>query len=153
MKRHKLVCVVVGLGLTCSALGSAQEKGDWRAASSTARSITGDVGFSNEKISINFSGFWIAQIRALEPAEISAAFDAASDAGGSGHLYRLSIPGDKRFLHKNTLCASEDTQWVATYVAGHSLQLAFFSGSKMPVFTPDALANSTSLCGTFSYVR
>lgn len=84
---------------------------------------------------------------------MSAAFDAASDAGGGGHLYRLSIPGDKKFLHKNTICGGEDAQWVATYVAGHSLQLAFFSGSKMPVFTPDALANSASLCGTFSYVK
>jgi hypothetical protein len=153
MKRQKLLCVLVGWGLTCSVWGMAQEKGSWRAESSTAKSITGDVGFSNEKISINFSGFWIAQIRVLEPAEVSAAFDAESGAGGSGNLYRLSIPGDKRFLHKSTLCGGEDVQWAATYVVGHSLQLAFFSGSKMPVLTPDALANSTNLCGIFSYVR
>jgi hypothetical protein len=153
MKRFKALCVVVGLGVSCSALGLAQEKGGWRAASSAAKSTTGDVGFSEEKISINFAGFWIAQIRALEPAELSAAFDAASDGGGSGHLYRVSIPGDKKFLRKNTLCGGDDAQWVATYVVGHSLQLAFFSGSKMPVFTAEALASSTSLCGVFSYAK
>jgi hypothetical protein len=42
---------------------------------------------------------------------------------------------------------------MAAYVAGRTLHLAFFSGQKMPVFTPDAIANSTDLCGTFSYVR
>lgn len=134
-------------------LGAAQEKGNWRAASSTAKSITGDVTISNEKLSINFSGFPIAQIRGLEQSEVSAVLDGEGGAGGSGNLYRLSIPGGTRFLHKNTLCGSEDTQWMATYVEGHSLQLTFFSGPKMPVLTPDAIASSTDLCGTFSYVK
>ena len=153
MKRNKLLCVVVGCGLTCLVSGAAQEKGNWRAASSTAKSITGDLAFSGEKILINYSGFTVAQIRVLEPAEASAAFDTDSGAGGSGNLYRLSIPASKRFLHHNTLCGSEETQWMATYVAGHSLQLAFFSGASMPVLTPEALGNATNLCGTFSYVR
>jgi hypothetical protein len=51
------------------------------------------------------------------------------------------------------LCGGEDTQWMVTYVAGPSLHLAFFSGQKAPVLAPDAIANSTDLCGTFSYVR
>ena len=153
MKRRKLLCLLVVWGLICSVPGVAQEKGNWRATSSTAKAITGDIAFSNEKIAINFSAYWIAQIRALDPAEVIAAFDAESGTAGSGNLYRLSIPGTKRFLHKSTLCGSEDVQWAATYVAGHSLQLAFFSGSKMPVFTRDALANATNLCGSFSYVR
>jgi hypothetical protein len=152
MKRRILWAIVVPV-LACSLTGAAQEKGIWRAASSTAQSITGDVALSEDKLSINFSGFTIAQIRALEPGELSAVFEAGGVAGGSGNLYRLNIPGDKRFLHKNTLCGSEETQWMATYVAGHSLHLAFFSGQKMPVFTPDAIANTTDLCGTFSYVR
>ena len=153
MTRKFLWSVVVGLGLSCSVLGVAQEKGYWRAGSSTARSITGDVGFSSEKISINFATYWIAQIRTLTPAEISAAFGAAGDAGGNGNLYRLSIPGDKKFLHKSTLCGGADTQWVATYVNGHELQLAFFSGSKPPEMTADAMSNPTDLCGVFSYVK
>jgi len=33
------------------------------------------------------------------------------------------------------------------------LKLAFFSGPNVPEFTLNAIANSTDLCGTFSYVR
>jgi hypothetical protein len=152
MKRRIFWAIGVPV-LACSLTVAAQERGIWRAASSTAQSITGDVALSEDKLSINFSGFTIAQIRALEPGELSAVFAAEGGAGGSGNLYRLRIPGDKKFLHKNTLCGSEDTQWMVTYVAGHSLHLAFFSGPKMPVFTPDAIANTTDLCGTFSYAR
>ena len=136
--------------LVCGVSALAQEKGYWRAVSSTAQSITGDVAFSEEKISINYSGFPIAQIRSLAPGEMKAVFDAD---GGTGSLYRLNIPATKKFLHRNTMCGEEDTQWMATLVAGRSLQLAFFSGEKAPVFTPDAIANSTALCGTYSYMR
>ena len=138
--------------LLCSFPGVAQEKGYWRASSKTAQSITGDVTISEYKVAIDLSSFTIAQIRDLKPDEASAAFGEGA-TGGSGNLYRLSIPAAKRFLHKNSLCGSEDTQWMVTYVAGRDLQIAFFSGGAMPVFTADAIANSTNLCGTFSYVR
>jgi hypothetical protein len=65
----------------------------------------------------------------------------------------LDIPGATKFLHKNTLCGGEDTTWMATYASGKSLQIAFFSGAKPPVLTIDALANSTDLCGTYTYQR
>lgn len=133
---------------------AAQEKGNWRAASTTARGVTGDIAFVGQKIAINFTAFTVAQIRDLTPAEAAALFP--SDGGAApttGNLYRTSIPAEKRFLHKNTLCGSEDTQWIATLVTGHTLQLAFFSGPAMPVFTPEAMANATTLCGTYSYVR
>jgi hypothetical protein len=153
MKPEKILCIIAASVLTCCMSVAAQEKGNWRAASSTAQSITGDVALSDEKISINYSGFVIARIRGLEPGEVSAAFDADSGAGGSGSLYRLSIPASKKFMRRNTLCGTEDTQWMATYVTGRSLHLAFFSGQKAPVFTLNAITNSTDLCGTFSYVR
>ena len=151
MKQAKLFVVLAGVLLICCA-ALAQEKGYWRAQSNTARSITGDVSLSPEKIVINFSSFTIAKIRPLQPAELSALFDA-EDGGGSGNLYRLNVPAAKRFMHKNTLCGSDDTQWMATYVAGRSLYLAFFSGQKPPELTLEALANSTDHCGTFIYQR
>jgi len=153
MKRETLLRGVVGAVLVCCMTAVAQDKGNWRAASSTAKSITGDVGLSEEKVAINFSMFTIARIRGLQAAEASALFDADSSAGGSGSLYRLNIPATKTFLHHNTLCGSEDTQWMATYAVGRSLQLAFFSGQKPPVLTLEALANSSDACGTYSYVR
>jgi hypothetical protein len=131
----------------------AQEKGFWRASNSTAQSITGDVTLSDEKILINFSSFTIARIRGLEPGEVNAAFDTEGNIGGNGSLYRLSVPASKKFMRHNTLCGSEDTQWMVTYVAGRSLHLAFFSGEKSPVLTLEAIQNSSDLCGVFSYVR
>jgi hypothetical protein len=151
MKRTILLGVFAGVALVACA--TAQERGYWRAASNTARSITGDVSLSDEKLVLNFSGYTIAKIRALQPAELGAAFDADSNAGGSGNLYRLDVPATKRLVHKNTLCGTEDTKWMATYVAGRTLQLAFFSGQTVPVFKLEALSNSSDLCGTFSYVR
>ncbi len=153
MKRDKWLCAIVGSMLACCITAAAQDKGVWLAASSTTKSITGDITLSAEKISINFSVFVMARIRDLKPDEMSAAFDAESGGGGSGGLYRLSIPASKKFLHRNTLCGAEDTQWMATYVAGNSLHLAFFSGEKEPALTLDTIANSTDLCGIFSYVR
>jgi hypothetical protein len=139
--------------LICCLTTTAQETGNWRAASSTARSITGDIGVSSEKLFINFTRFTISRIRTLEPAEVSATFDTDSNSGGTGSLYRLAIPADKKFLNKSTLCGSEQTQWMAAFATGGTLKLAFFSGSTPPVFTLDAIQNSTDLCGTFTYVR
>jgi hypothetical protein len=153
MMRDSCVCAVLGSVLACCVPATAQERGNWRAANSPAQTITGDVGIGDEKMFINFSSFTIARIRDLEPGEVSSVFDADSGAGVRGSLYRLSIPGAKTFLHKHTLCGGEDTQWMATYVEGRSLHLAFFSGQKMPVFALDTIANSTDLCGRFSYAR
>jgi hypothetical protein len=153
MNRRVLPGVATSLVLACSLSSLAQDKGSWRAASSTAEAITGDIAISDAKIAINFTGFPIVQVRRIEPAEASAAFGAESGATGNGNLYRLNVPAAKRFLHHNTLCGTEDTQWMATYVQGKTLQVAFFSGSTVPVLTLDALANSTDLCATFSYVR
>lgn len=131
----------------------AQDQGDWRAAGSTAKTITGDIVLAQEKITISLTSFTIAHIRGLQTAEVSALFDAESDGAGNGSLYRLHVPSSKTFMRKNSLCGSEDTEWMVTYTVGRSLQIAFFSGQKPPVFTRDAIANSTDLCGVFSYAR
>jgi len=136
-----------------SSYSSAQQKGYWRAASSNAVSITGDIELSDTKISINFAGFTIAHIRDLSPAETSAVFAAESSGSATGNLYRLNVPASKRFLRHNSLCGSDDVQWMVTSVAERTLYVAFLSGSNTPELTPEAMANSTDLCGTFTYVR
>ena len=156
MKQLKWMGVLLAGSLYLCPLLLAQETGYWRAMSSTARSITGDVDLSREKISINESkGYWMAQIRTLAPAEQSALFGVDLNSPGSGSLYRLNLPGDKRFAHKNTLCGGEDVKWMATYSDGSRLQIAFFSSSAAPTLTQDALSNSssTALCGVFQYER
>jgi hypothetical protein len=134
-------------------LAYAQDKGNWRAASKNASAITGDIALAPERISINFLGFPMSQIRSLEPAEVTATFDLDLATPNPGALYRLSIPGSKKFLHKNSLCGADDVQWLATYVSGKTLQLALFSGEKPPVFTREAIGASTDLCGTFTYTH
>jgi hypothetical protein len=153
MRESTLLVAAAGFALACSLCCAAQEKGYWRAASHTAAAITSDITISNDNISIDFFRFPLAQIRTLGPAEVSAVFDADANGSESGTLYRLSVPASMRFLHHNTLCGSEDTQWMAAYVTGRTLQVAFFSGSDSPVFTFDAISKSPDLCGTFSYAR
>jgi hypothetical protein len=153
MRRRALFQGIAGMVVVFCMTAVAQDKGYWRASSSTAQSITGDVALSDEKIAINLVTFTMAHIRALKPEEIMALFNPDDLAGTSGSLYRVSIPASRKFLKKNSLCGSEDTQWMVTYVSGRSMKIAFFSGEKPPVFTPAAIADSTDLCGTFSYTR
>ena len=135
------------------AASEAQDKGQWGAASSNARAITGDIALSDSKVAINFLSFTISRMRGLEASEIAATFDAEGAAAGSGSLYRLIVPATTKFLHKNTLCGSDETEWMLTYGEGKTLHVAFFSGKQMPVLTREAISNSTDLCGTFSYGR
>jgi hypothetical protein len=149
----RITFAAIILALFCCLSCPAQDKGYWRAASTNARAITGDISIGDDKVFINFLAYRIAQARTLGPAEVAAAFDADVNAGGNGELYHLNIPADRRFLHHNTLCGTEETQWMATYVSGRTLQVAFFSGQNAPVLTIDALQNSTDICGTFTFSR
>ncbi|MGC1422708.1 MAG: hypothetical protein WA354_00950 [Terracidiphilus sp.] len=154
MSRISPLGVFAALILCCSLPAAAQDRGYWRAVSTNAMAITGDLSISESRLSINLtSAFSIAQIRPLKPAESSAIFDVDLNETGSGYLYRLNVPAAKRFLHHNTLCGSDDTQWMATFVHDRALRVAFFSGTDMPLLTSDALANSTDVCGTYTYSR
>lgn len=150
--RTPLKTILTTLLLTAT-LSAQQEIGLWRATSSNAKAITGDIALSAEKLTINFLAFTMVRVRALEKTEAPAAFDTETNPNGAGSLYRLNVPAATKLLRKNTLCGSDDTQWMATYVTAHSLQIAFFSGQKPPVFTQEAIGNSSDLCGTYSYVR
>lgn len=145
------------MGVFCLATvlpGVAQhEAGLWRAESKTAKGVTGDIGFGGQKLVINFSQFTIAPLHELSADEVLALFNPDNGATGKGNLFRLDIAGTQKFLHKNTLCGTEDTEFMATYVDGKKMQVAFFSGNKMPSLTIDALSNGSNLCGTYTYSR
>ncbi len=146
--------MLVLAGVVCSAAARAQEdRGFWRSASTNALAVTGDITIGEAKVTLNFAMFPLAQIRRLKPVEVSAVFDADVNAGIEGTLYRLHVPPGKFIVRKNTLCGGEETQWMATYVTGRTLKVAFFSGDDMPVFTFDAMQNATALCGKFTYGR
>ncbi len=152
MRFRPLLIAALPVCIFFSLSASAQESGPWRASSSNARAITGDIFFAPTKLSINFTSFTIAQIRSLQTPEAIALFNPDTPTGG-GNVFRVNIPAEKRFLHKNTLCGSDDTQWIVTYAQGRELEVAFFSGSTPPVLTVDGVNNNTNLCGVFSYVR
>jgi hypothetical protein len=132
---------------------AAQEKGTWKAESKTARSITGDLTLSNEKLMIYFSTVAMARIRGLQPEEIGSVFDVDSNEEGASSLYRLNIPATRKFAHRNSLCGGEDVEWMVTYVSGKTMQVAFFSNVKVPVFDRSKIADSANLCGTFTYSK
>lgn len=152
MKFHAGLLAILALALACGPSASAQESGPWRASSSNARAITGDIAFSPTRIDINFTAFTIAQIRTIKTEEVRALFNPDNPIGG-GNLFRVNIPADKKFLHHNTLCGSDDTQWIVTYAQGRDLEVAFFSGATPPALNFESLNNSSALCGVFSYVR
>ncbi len=151
MSRNIFLAVALLLSLSFSA--AAQDKGYWRSSSQTASSITGDIIITDTKLTMNFLAWPLVPVRALKPIEISAVFDADGNVAQAGNLYKVNIASTQRFLHKNTLCGTEQTQWMATWIDGRSLHVAFFSGSNPPVFTFDAIRNSTDVCGTFLYSR
>lgn len=153
MKRRILAQILTAASLLVSPVLAQQDGGYWRAVSQSARSITGDVALSETRLTINFAGFTISRVRALEPAELSAAFNPDPGTTGTASLYRTDIPASRKFLKKNSLCGSEDTTWMASYVSGRTLELAFFSGGKPPVFTMEAMNNASDLCGIFTYTR
>ena len=144
------------LGLSCWQPMMGQDSGNWRPVSTTAKAITGPLLIANETLVVNFVKFPIAEIRSLTAEEllvIGIADTTGKDGAMTGHLYRLSIPAEQKFMHKNTMCGGDETQWMTTAVQGKTMQLAFFSGATMPVLTAEAVGNSTSLCGTFTYVK
>ncbi len=151
-----IAALVLGLMLVCgtaSVAGAQEDRGYWRAASTNALAITSDVDIGEVKVTIDYLIFTIAPIRRLKPVEVSAVFDADVNAGIEGSLYRLRVPAGQRFNKKNTLCGSEDTQWMATYVTGRAMKVAFFSGEDEPVFSFDAVQKSSALCGVYVYSR
>ena len=152
--RSLVVAAAVLAGIMAGAAQvRAQDQGYWRAASSMAVTITSDVTIGKGKLTIDFFTYPLAPIRTLKPTEVSAVFDADVKAGISGMLYRLKIPAAQHFNKKNTLCGDEDTQWMATYVTGKTMQVAFFSGDDQPVFTFDAMQGTSTKCGVFTYAR
>lgn len=149
-----LLAAVLVLAFSIPVLAQNQDKGMWYSASSTTNSVTGDIVIKDGKITVNLRSYPLASIRALTPAELSAVFAADQNASPVGNLYRLFIPATTQFVHHNTLCGSDDTQWMATFVDGRSLQVAFFSGQKIPTLTFDAVTSgNANLCGTYTYSR
>lgn len=153
MKMHFGLAAALAVLMPAMMLGQGPQSGYWRAKSDSAKQVTGDIQFWGEKLTMNFFSTPIAEIRDLKPSEVSSVFDVDVNSAGPGKLFRVDIPASRTFLHKSHLCGDEPTEWVAAYVQGRTLQIAMFSGLKMPVFTFDAMAQNSNRCGTYTYQR
>ena len=153
MKQRIMVATVAGVVLVCSLSCVAQDKGEWHPASTTTYNMTGDIMIASTNMTINVSKYPLTPIRKLTPAEVGAVFDADTNAGIGGNLYSVRVPPGVYMTGGSPLCGSEVIRWMATYVSGRKLRVAFFSGEDAPVFTFDAISNSTALCGTYAYTR
>ena len=157
MKKRMMVAAVTGfvlVGMICSAAqANAQDAGHWGPTTDRTATMTGDITIAPTRLTISQAKFPLALVRKLTPVEVSAVFDADIHAGIGGNLYNLYMPPRAYAPSGDPLCGREGTKWMATYVSGRTLHVAFFSGDEAPAFTFDEIANSTALCGTYVYKR
>ena len=142
------------VGAVCGAAqANAPDNGRWRGASNQTVTMTGEITIAATRLTIYTTKFPLIPLRKLTPVEVSAVFEADVNAGISGNLYSVHVPPGVFIAGGSPLCGSEVIKWMATYVSGRTLRVAFFSGDDTPVFTFDAIANSTALCATYVYTR
>ena len=121
MNREKSIGILASV-LACCVSVTAQDRGLWRAANSSAQSITGDVAISGDKLSINYTSFTIAQIRAPRASRGWRSFRY----GQQFREQRLSLPV-KRTGNKK-IHAQEHSVWIRGYaVDGHLRRRELFA--------------------------
>ena len=160
---HRLICF--GFLLTVTTISQAQQDRytkpiQYFAVSTTAMGITGDVGFSDTKLKIRHRIYPLTLVHSLSNSELLDAAKLFSFVGTpterDGFLFRTSIPRNAPMEGRNTACGSKDVTWLLVEIIGKnrdSLNIAFFSGSKVPDISPASIDTSTDLCGTYSYEK
>lgn len=115
---------------------SADYEGRWRAASSTASAVTGDIRLRGDTLI-----FGNGKRLTLIPASAREGNWTPLPESSSGALYRLDPPSDPVLLHGNTLCGKPVTYIVLSQRAEHGLGLTAFTGKAAPQgFDADACA-------------
>lgn len=149
--------MAAGMVLVGAICGAAQAKapdvGHWNGANDRTVNMTGELAITPTELTIYESKFPLVLVRKLTPVEVGSVFDADTNARIGGTLYSLHAPPNVYYTGGSPLCGKEFIRWMATYVSGRTLYVAFFSGNDTPVFTFDAIADSTAMCGTYVYKR
>lgn len=137
--------------LAQSSAWSASVIEQWKAVSTTASSITGDITIAVDRIT-----FGNGTSLPLAAAGRAPDFDSADGRPVNAMLFRVTAPDDPVLLSGNRLCGGQTPRPV-TFVAfwrsvrsggGVDLHtLAVFSGSERPTG-----AGGPGLCGTYNYV-
>ena len=153
MRSRSLLVAAFAVVFAFTLSATAQEDGPWRAASTNARAITGRYRLLSTKVHHQLHHFHHQPRSVRSKLRRSSRSSTPISPRAAAISSASTFQPIRRFLHKNTLCGSESTQWIVTYAQGRSLQVALFSGSTPPVLTVDALNDPSNLCGIFSYVR
>jgi hypothetical protein len=152
--------VAIAFVVACVAAGQTRAQSGaqkWTAMSNTAMSITGDIELSSNELTLAGKSYALVLVSNIAAPQLAAAGEIVAMAQPTtASLYKLSIPAGTKLVNGNTICGPNAANWLLTVIGtgppaqtDQMLSLAFFSGSGKPDLA--SAANSTSLCGTFSY--
>ncbi len=130
-------------------------EGTWAAASRTAVSITGNVAFTSNKLTILHKDFPLTLVREIDRqhlAEVGKIVDYLRPPS-SARLYRTLISRRSILVNGNTICGpNADAKWILAVADKNELSLAFFSSDSEPKLDYGTVSTGHDLCGTYSYV-
>lgn len=133
----RFVSVVFSVVAACG-FGSSALADNYKAASTTAMSITGDI--SMDDFSMVF-----ANGESLDFAELIADHLMVDGRQVPGSVYSVETPGDPELENGNRLCGNGDVTYVATWSGGQGMTMvAVFTGSEPP-------ASDEQMCGSYLY--
>jgi uncharacterized RDD family membrane protein YckC len=131
----------------------------WMPHSDSATWVTGPILMSTTGISIKNIIYPLTLTRPLKGNELESAaqiFHLQSSQDDEGWLFRANISSATRLINDNTLCGTDDAQWLIAVVTPdgpsttRELHLMFFSGDSEPAIQP-GLEKSSKECSSFVY--
>lgn len=127
--------VLTGLSALAASPAVAGEKGEkWRAMSTTAIAITGDISvFSDHMVFGNGQ---------------RVSLTAVGKSGRNARIFKLDVPANPKLLNGNTLCGPKAVQFVAfSKLDATTLSLSVFDRKEAPTSSDDGP------CGIYNYVK
>ena len=142
--------------VSLSAQGESVRAVPWRADTTTAQGITGDIRLGKDQLAIGARVFPLAFVRDLTRAEAAETADLIGASGPvAGGLYTIDIPAGTTFRNGNVLCNGATTRIIAverTESARRRLDLVAFEGDREIYFSGWKTVTG-HVCGTFGYSR
>jgi hypothetical protein len=127
----------------------------WLAASKTAMSITGNITFASNKMTIREKVFPLKLVREIDSQHLEDVGKIVDrpQPPSSARLYKTAISKHASLVNGNTICGpGADARWVLVVSGSRELSLAFFSGDSEPNLDIQSVESDNNLCGTYAYV-
>jgi len=140
---------------SASVVAQKSSKQVWIAASQTARSITGDITLTSDKLILAHTTFPLTFVRDVKKEKLEDAGKIVDLSGSpsSARLFKTLVSRHSILLNSNTICGPDaDATWMLAVYNRGTLSLTFFSGAKEPNLDYKAAEASPYICGTYMYV-